>query len=119
MTGTKHSDRSEEMVGRGPWVGRAWLAVALIPVFFLLAFALGYVLYDLFGYQPENDDAPLDVVLVCTTLVLAVSLLPCVAAARFGRRSVRSGDRRGLLPLGVGALAGLGLTIISVVSLVA
>lgn len=70
---------------------RGWIAVALVPVFFLLAFAFGYLVYDLLGYQPENDDAPLWVDLIGTVL----------------------------LPLGLGALVGLGLTILSIVTLVA
>lgn len=104
--------------GAGVWVHRAWIAVALIPVFFMVAFAVGYALYDLMGYQPENDDAPFWVDLVCTVLILALALVPCVGAAYFGRRAHRVGDRRGRVPLGLGALAGLGLTIISFVTLV-
>ncbi len=111
MTATNQQSRHGEVVSRsGSWVGRAWVAVALVPVFFLLAFALGYVLYDLFGYKPENDDAPIWVDLVCTIPILAVSLVPCVGAVLFGRRAARTGDRRGLFPLGVGALVGFGLT---------
>jgi hypothetical protein len=119
VTATNHEDRHGESSRSESWVGRAWAAVALIPVFFVVAFALGYVLYDLFGYKPENDDAPFWVDLVCTIAILGVSLVPCVAAVHLGRRAAGSGDRRGLLPLGVGALAGLGLTILSVLGLIA
>lgn len=112
-------DRRGEAARSGSPVGRAWVAVTLIPVFFFLAFALGYVLYDLFGYKAENDDAPIWVDLVCTIPILAVSLVPCVAAVQFGRCAARGGDRHGLLPLGVGAFAGLGLTILSIVGLIA
>jgi hypothetical protein len=118
MTATRHVGRPGEVSRSGPWVRRGWVAVALIPVCFLLAFALGYVLYDLFGYQPENDDAPFWIDLICTIPILAVSLVPCVAAVGFGRRSASGGDRRGLLPMAVGALAGLALTILSVVGLI-
>ena len=116
MAVTRQEDRRGET--SASWVGRAWAAVALIPVFFFLAFALGYVLYDLFGYKPENDDAPFWVALICTIPVLAVSLVPCVAAVRFGRRATGSGDRHGLLPSGVGALAGLVLIVLNVVDLI-
>ena len=119
MTYTKNEGRHTEASRSGSWVGRAWAAVALIPVFFLLSFALGYILYDLFGYKPENDDAPFWVDLVCTIPILGVSLVPCVAAVYFGRRAARSGDRRGLFPLGIGALASVGLTILSVAGLIA
>ena len=103
----------------GMWVRRGWIGVALIPVFFLLAFAFGYVVYDLMGYQPENDDAPFWVDLIGTILILAVALVPCVGAVYSGRRAHDVGDRRGLVPLGLGALAGLGLTAISIITLVA
>jgi hypothetical protein len=116
---TKHHVARRAVSGTGVWIRRAWIAVALIPVFFVLAFAFGYVLYDLMGYQPENDDAPFFVDLVCTVAILAVALVPCVGAAYLGRRAHSVGDRRGLIPLGLGALAGLGLTIISLVTLVA
>ena len=118
MTATKHVDRRGEVSRSEPWVGRGWVAVALIPVFFLLSIAVGYVLYDLFGYQPENDDAPFWVDLICTIPILAVSLVPCVAAVHFGRRAAGRGDLLGLLPLGIGALAGVGVTILSIVGLV-
>lgn len=119
MAQTKHEGVPTGVSRSRSRVGRAWAAVALIPVFFFLAFALGNVLYDLFGYKPENDDAPFSVDLVCTIPILGVSLVPCVAAVHSGRRAAGSGDRRGLLPLGIGALAGLGLTILSVAGLTA
>ncbi|HUX71606.1 MAG TPA: hypothetical protein VMV41_13905 [Cellulomonadaceae bacterium] len=99
-------------------LGRAWTAVALIPVFFFVAFALGYVLYDVLGYLPENNDAPFWVNLVATIPTLAVFLIPCVAAVVLGSRVVRSGDRRGVVPLAVGSVAGGWLAIVSVVGLV-
>ncbi len=99
-------------------LGRAWVAVALIPVFFFVAFALGYVLYDVLGYLPENNDAPFWVNLVATIPTLAIFLVPCVAAVLFGSRVVRSGDRRGLGPLVIGSVAGGWLAIVSVVGLV-
>lgn len=119
MTATNHDNRPDDGARPDPRVGRAWVAVALIPVFFLLSFVLGYVLYDLFGYKAEDDDAPFWVDLVCTVAILVVSLAPCGAAVRFGRGAMGNGDRRGLLPMGIGALVGLGLTILSLVNLIA
>jgi len=119
MRGAVRGDRSREASRIEPWTGRSWVAVALIPVFFFVAFALGYVLYDVFGYKPENDDAPLWVDLICTLAVLAVSLAPCVAAVALGRRATGNGDRRGLVPLGIGVLVGLGFTILSFANLIA
>ena len=119
MTRAEHVERP---TGTPPssaeWVGRAWIAVALIPVFFFVAFALGYVLYDLLGYKPENDDAPFWADLVATLPVIAVFLAPCVAAVIYGRRANSVGDRRGLGPVIIGALVGLAGTILSIASLV-
>ena len=102
-----------------PSLGRAWLSVLVVPFFFFIVFALGYVVYDAFGYAPEDNDAPLGVDLVVSVLGLAVFALPCVAAVVFGRRAHRAGDRRGLLPAGLGALAGVAFTALTVVTLVA
>ena len=100
----------------GDPVARAWISVALIPVFLLVSVVLTLFLYELFGYQPENADAPLWVDVVTSVAALAVLLVPCVTAVRYGRQASRDGDRRGLLPLGIGALAGLSLTALTVVS---
>jgi len=48
---------------------------------------------------------------------VAVALIPA-AAVHFGGRAAGHGDLRGLLPLGIGALAGVGVTILSVAGLV-
>jgi hypothetical protein len=100
-------------------LARAWIAVVLIPAFFVVAFALGYVLYDLLGYKPEDNNAPLWVDVVAAVVVLAVALAPCVGAGMYGRRAAHDGDRRGRVPLAIGALAGLGLTVLTVVTTVA
>ncbi len=75
MPTKKHVDRSDDVARSGQWVGRGWAAVALIPVFFFLAVALGYVVYDVFGYQPENDDAPFCVDLICTVTISVIGLV--------------------------------------------
>ncbi len=75
----------------GKAVTRAWIAVALIPVFFFVGFAVGEVLYAVLGYKPENDDAPLWADVIGSLLVLTVTLVPCVGALIYGRRASRSG----------------------------
>jgi hypothetical protein len=90
--------------------------VALIPAFLLVSVVLTLFLYELFGYKPENADAPFWVDLVTTVAALAVLLVPCVTAVLYGRQANRAGNRKGLLPLGIGALAGLSLTALTVVS---
>ncbi|MGZ4556211.1 MAG: hypothetical protein ACXVXZ_10785 [Mycobacteriaceae bacterium] len=96
---------------------RAWVAVVLIPGFFLVAFAVTSGLYVLLGYEPENSDIPLWVDLVAGIPGSVVFLIPCVAAVFFGGRATRVGDRWGLIPATVGALAGLGFTIMSLVTI--
>lgn len=100
----------------GRWLRRAWTAIALVPVFFLIAFALGEVLYNLLGYQPENADAPVWALLVVDIPVLLVVLIPCAAAVLFGRHSSQMGDRRGRLPLIIGMAAGVGWLVLTIVS---
>jgi hypothetical protein len=95
---------------------RAWVSVALIPAFLLASVLLVSVLYAWFGYKPENADAPLWVDLVTALVAIVVFLLPCVTAVLYGRQANRAGDRRGLIPLGIGALVGLSLTALTVVS---
>lgn len=96
-------------------LGRAWTAVVLIPVFAFASFALGYGLYDLLGYKPENNDAPIWVDVVVALVLMVVFLAPCVGAVVFGRRA----GRPGLVPTVLGALAGVGLTGLTVVTTVA
>ena len=104
---------------RDGWLGRAWIAVVLIPLFFFISFALSYLLYDLFGYKPEDNNAPLWVDLVVTIVAVVIFLVPCVAAVIYGRRASRSGDRRGLFPLSIGVVAAGALTVLTVVTTVA
>jgi hypothetical protein len=113
---TGHPAGQTPWTARGRWLAWAWAAVALIPVFFVLALATGQGVYALMGYRPENADAPVAVVLVALVPTLAVALVPCVAAVLAGRRAVRAGQRGGTVPLVLGALTGLGLLVLTVVS---
>lgn len=103
----------------GASVGRAWVSVALIPVFFIVALAVGYLTYDLLGYKPENDDAPLWADVVVAAAVLIPLWIPCGAAISFGRQATRAGDRRGFVPLALGVVAGVGFTTLSLVDVLA
>jgi len=118
VSNATQGERSTQTSAAGVWLGRAWIAVALIPVFFILAFAVGQVLYSLMGYLPEDAGIPLWVDLVATIPTLAVFLVPCAAAVLYGRRVNSVGDRRGLVPLCIGVLAGLGLLILSTVTII-
>jgi hypothetical protein len=107
------ADRADE------WHRRALIAVMLIPVFFFLAFGAGQGLYSLLGYKPENNDAPLWVDLVVTIPTIAVFLIPCSAAVVYGRRASRVGKRSAWGAVLVGVLCGAGVTVLSLVTLVA
>jgi MFS family permease len=115
MTSLREHSPSTLPPSRDAALGRAWTAVVLIPVFAVASFVLGYVLYDLLGYKPENNDAPLWVDVVVALVLLVVLLVPCVGAVVFGRRA----GRPGRVPAVLGALAGLGLTTLTVVTTVA
>jgi hypothetical protein len=100
----------------GRWLGRAWTAVVLVPVFFFIGFAVGEGMYALMGYEPANADAPVWVDLVALTPAIVAVLIPCAAAVFFGRRATKGGDRRGMVPLIIGVIAGIGLLVLTIVS---
>ena len=112
---TKHLQNAPEQAPRdsASWLGRAWTAVALMPVFFFVAFAVGEGLYALLGYQPENADAPAWVVLVALAPTFAVVQIPCVAAVLFGNRAKKGGDRRGTV---IGVIVDVGWLVLTIVS---
>ncbi len=118
MRSATQGERPTETSPAGVWLGRAWIAVALIPVFFMLAFGVAQVLYSLMGYLPENAGIPLWVDLVATIPAIAVFLVPCSATVLYGGRANNVGDRRGLVPLCIGALTGLGFLILSIVTII-
>lgn len=97
-------------------VGWAWISVVLIPAFLFVSVVVTLLLYAWFGYKPENADAPWWVELVTSLAAIVVFLGPCVTAAFYGMRANRAGHRQGLIPAGIGALAGLALTVLTVVS---
>ena len=99
-------------------LGWAWVAVASTPVTFFLAFALGEGVYALLGYQPEDANEPWWVALVAGVPAIALFLVPCVAAVWFGNRARVQGRRAALLPMAVGAVLGLWMVVMNVVSLV-
>lgn len=113
---TTHETQNRQ--GSGYWVMRSWISVALIPVFFFAAFVLAYGIYSLFGYTPDNMDAPFWVELIVAVVAVTLFLAPCVAAVVYGLRAARAHDRRGLVPVVIGGFVGAWMTIINVVSLV-
>lgn len=100
----------------GRWLGRAWAGVALVPVFFLVAFAVGEGTYALLGYKPEDADAPLWVDVAASALSLAVFVMPAVAAMYSGRRAVKAGEHRGMYPAVIGAAITIAWVTLTVVN---
>lgn len=117
MKVTANHGQPTEISSDGNAMARAWIAVALIPVFFFVGFAVGEVLYAVLGYKPENDDAPLWADLTVSLLVLTVALLPCVGSVIYGRRASGAGLRSAWMPMAVGALAGTALVVLTAVSI--
>jgi hypothetical protein len=103
MTGTARLGRSAGAATRD--LRRAWIAVALVPVGFVAATALGGWLVALLGYPPGDGATPLPQALLAGVPALVVLLAPGVAALLFGRRAVRGGRRGGLVPAWLGGAA--------------
>lgn len=119
MTTATPSKGTHSTGGRSTDLTRAWIAVALIPVAFVLAFAVGEGLYALLGYKPEEAAEPLWVALLAGVPAIALFLVPCAAAVWYGSRARADGRHAALLPMLVGAVLGLWMLIINTVSLLA
>lgn len=84
---------------------RAWISVALVPVFFFVAFAAAQGIYALTGYDPSaGATPPLWADLAAGLPALLILFLPCAGAVVYGRRASREGARAGLVPALLGAL---------------
>lgn len=82
---------------------RAWTALLLYPVAFVLAFVVGEGLASLLGYEPGETLRWYVPVLAGTPAVL-LFVVPGLLALRYGRRAMRGGDPGGLAPVVVGAV---------------
>lgn len=106
VTATRRSAR----IGSWTWadpVVRAWVFVALIPVFALVAFFAAAGAYTLMGYQVGVDDAPVWVDRVTGAAAFVTLGIPCALAVRYGNQARRGADRRGITPLSVGLVVGV------------
>lgn len=121
MTATKHSPPAgaHSGGGRSTNLTLSWIAVASIPVAFVVAFAVGEGLYALLGYQPEDATEPLWVALAAGVPAVVVFLVPCAAAVWYGNKARAEGHRAGLLPLATGAVLGLWMLVMNTVALFA
>lgn len=96
---------------------RAWVSIALVPVFFLVAFAAAAGVYALTGYDPSAGATPpfwadLAAGLVSSAILVGV----CVLGVVHGLRAARHGRRAGLVPAGIAALLGIGSVLLVVLN---
>lgn len=95
---------------------RAWISVALVPVFFFVAFAAAQGIYAMTGYDPSaGATPPLWADLVAGIPALLILFLPCAGAVVYGLRAWREGARAGFVPVVLGglvAVAGILLVIL-------
>ena len=121
MASTSTSPSNHAPVGPGPRTQtplvRAWVSVALVPVFFFLSFAAQEGIYALTGYDPSTGSAPLWANLAAGLPGLAIVLIPCIAGVVYGRRATRTGVRAGLVPAVLAALLGVAAVVLTVVNL--
>lgn len=104
--------------GRATPLGRAWISIALVPVFFVLSFLVQTGIYALTGHDPSTGDVPpLWANLAAGLPGLAILLVPCVAGVVYGWRAVRSGVRAGMVPAVLAALVGVGAVVLTVANL--
>ena len=82
---------------------RAWTALLLYPVAFVLAFVVGEGLVTLLGYDAGEEVAWYVPILAGVPAVL-LFVVPGLLALRYGRRAMRGGDPGGLAPVVVGAV---------------
>ena len=54
--------------------------------------------------------------LVALIPIIVVVLIPCTAAVFFGSRAKKGGDRRGMVPLVIGVIAGVGSVALTIIS---
>lgn len=99
----------------GTSCGRAWAAVALIPVFAILSFAAGVATLSALGYSSGGDE-PLWVGLIVAIVANTVLLVPCVAAVFFGRRAKLAGVRGAAVPIIIGVVVGAAGIVLTVVT---
>ena len=121
-TNTAHSS-GDASIGQGRRtqspMTRAWISIALVPVFFIAAFAASQGIYALTGYDPSaGTTPPLWADLGAGLPGLAILLIPCIAGVVYGRRAARAGVRAGLVPAAIAALLGIGAVLLVVLNAV-
>lgn len=102
--------RRSARIGSWTWadpVVRAWVFVALIPGFAVLAFFAAAGTYTLLGYEVGVENAPLWADRLTGLAAFATLAVPCALAVRYGNQARRGADRRGITPMSIGLIVGV------------
>ena len=102
-----------------PWTRRAWIAVATIPVGFVVSMLVGEGIFSALGHESSDEDTPAGAVALAGGAGIVVFLVPCVAAWFLGRRARAGGEPEGATPALVGAVVGIVFVALNMVQVVA
>lgn len=83
-------------------VRRAWCSLALFPVSFVCAFAVGEGLLSLLADPSDDSDVPVWAMVAAAGPALLVFVAPAVLAVVFARRAAREGHPGGRVPMWIG-----------------
>jgi len=109
---------STHVQNRGGRARGAWIAVAMLPVGFVLAMVVGEGLFSMLGHDSGDENAPAGAVALAGGAGILVFLVPCVAAWILGRRAVADGDPQGRAPALVGAVVAVVFLVLNLVGVV-
>lgn len=85
---------------------RAWVAVGLLRVGFVLAMVVGEGLISVLGYQSGGEEpVPVGSGLVAGIPALVILVTPGMAAVSFGRRAAHGGRAAAMVPGRIGGVA--------------
>jgi hypothetical protein len=101
-----------------PRTFKAWIAVATIPIGFVVSMVVGEGIISMLGYEPDDEDPPAGALALAGGAGIAVFLVPCVAAWVLGRRAQASGEPQGNAPALVGAMVGAAFVALNLVGVV-
>jgi hypothetical protein len=91
---------------------KAWIAVALLPVAFVVAMFVGEGLISALGYE-SSEAVPVGPALLASIPALLVLIAPGIAAVFYGSRAYRAAGRTAAVVAAWigGAVAGLGVAV--------
>ena len=104
---------------RAYYLTGAWIALALVPVFFLLGFGAAHLPYLIWPYEEGSGQEPLWFGAITEIIFFGILAVPVVAAVWFGLRANRTGTRWGWLPIGLAGAVVLFFLVITVINVVA